>query len=629
MVADVEQYPALLDLRRHGHRLLGAAAVALLGCEAIHQLRERATLSGPLWRRVAPVVASYGAARSWIFAHPVATAIAAVAIITLTLLVWRVVLIAWHNHIVPRLSGTYLQATEDGTFPRHSVNVIREIRDRGTRGNFIGLTPVPGRLRTRFQPVHIDESLRGTHLQVVGKTGSGKTKSVIWPLVYQDILDGKGVTVISGKGSDEEIRTIKAMALLAGRSRDLRVFALPAWNRPEIPTHYYNMLHVKPWSPDGAGGDAVAVAERVFSVLPMGGNEYYDQQAQVFFKNLCRALHGMPDLARPGHGVSFTMRDVATCVKGVANPNSPHGGGLELVLRETATPDGKEAAVELRSQIARLRRDVHKVLSGLVGAVDQFQAPIVNAHAPSIIIEEVLERPLLLYVQLPANLYKIQAPALGRIFLQDIQQEGSLRQLYRTIRRQDPFAVFVDEFARFADVSILDSLSQLRDAKIQYTLAHQSIADLEIVGEAFAKSAWDNTRVKIILNQDNPELCERIAKSIGTFQKVEMTIRTDPGPLFTSLQTGIGSSRQVEAYKLHPNRIKSLAPVGQAYLLSDDVLKPLCLGMMPTEMTANYPLETVAGPAYGGLCLHEKVMARAAEFDRPARGCRGQDEDAE
>jgi hypothetical protein len=48
-------------------------------------------------------------------------------------------------------------------------------------------------------------------------------------------------------------------------------------------------------------------------------------------------------------------------------------------------------------------------------------------------------------------------------------------------------------------------------------------------------AVWDNIRTKDILNQDNPELCERIARSIGTHQVRELTVRRKEGPLLTSL----------------------------------------------------------------------------------------------
>jgi type IV secretory pathway TraG/TraD family ATPase VirD4 len=159
--------------------------------------------------------------------------------------------------------------------------------------------------------------------------------------------------------------------------------------------------------------------------------------------------------------------------------------------------------------------------------VDRFQSPLVNAYAPEICFEDVLERNRLVYVQLPSNLFKLQAPALGKVMLMDLQQEASLRQVFREKRNQRSFSVCVDEFGTFADMSIIDSLNKLRDAHIQFTPSHQSMADLEIVSREFAQAVWDNTRTKDILAQDNPELCERMAKSLGTMPRLENTVQRE------------------------------------------------------------------------------------------------------
>ena len=68
-----------------------------------------------------------------------------------------------------------------------------------------------------------------------------------------------------------------------------------------------------------------------------------------------------------------------------------------------------------------------------------FTGEMVNAYQPDIVIEDVLQENGLVYVQLPANLFKTQAPALGRCVLADVQQEASLRQVFRT-RKSSPSA---------------------------------------------------------------------------------------------------------------------------------------------------------------------------------------------
>jgi hypothetical protein len=209
------------------------------------------------------------------------------------------------------------------------------------------------------------------------------------------------------------------------------------------------------------------------------------------------------------------------------------------------------------------------------------------------------------------NLFRIQAPAMGKVMLMDVQQEGSLRQVFRRTRNQRAFSVTVDEFYNFADHSIIDSLNKLRDANLEFTLAHQSIADLELVSKEFAVAVWDNTRTKDILNQDNPELCEKLAKSIGTHQVVEKTVRMQQGALLSSLTTGDASSKLVEAYKLHPNGIKSLARCGQGYLFNDEGLRPVSYGMLPA-FSSDFHLQRREQANARGLRLYETFIARAA-----------------
>jgi len=197
--------------------------------------------------------------------------------------------------------------------------------------------------------------------------------------------------------------------------------------------------------------------------------------------------------------------------------------------------------------------------------------------------------------------------------LLDVQQEGSLRQVFRQERNQTPFSVNVDEFYTFADVRLVDSLNKLRDAHLEYTLAHQSIADLELVSREFATAVWDNTRTKDILNQDNPQLCEKVAKSVGTKQDVELTVRRQQGALMTMLTTGDASSRLVEAYRLHPNAIKSLARCGQGYLYNDEGIRAVSYGMLPEDLTADYALPINDQRRARGLRIYQRYLAGRAK----------------
>jgi hypothetical protein len=476
----------------------------------------------------------YAQWRCWFFDNIWLLGLGATAVVALVVLGLRQGLIQW-NRVSDRVSGTQPRAVPVA-FPIAPFDILRQVRDRPPGHLFVGMTPRKGLLGWRWKPVYLSPEQRSTHRHVIGKTGSGKTMSVLWPSVLQDALDGKGVLFMSGKGSDEELRMMKAIAKLTKRQDELRVFSLPAWNSPQLFTHTYNMVYVRPRTATSPGGDPVATAQRVFSVLPMGDNAFYKTHAEVMFTNLCRLLHGMVD--ERGNGIPFVVRDLSVCLKAIGNV----GGWARALQHCLENSVEREAAEEIRAQVRQLDREVLKTLSGLVGALEKYQSPIVNAYAPDIIFENVLQTNGLVYVQLPANLFRIQAPALGRLLLMDVQQEGSLRQVFRRERNQKPFSVTVDEFYNFADISIVDSLNKLRDAHLEYTLAHQSLADLELVSKEFAMAVWDNTCTKDILHQDNPELCDRIAKTMGTHQVNELTVRRKRGPLMTSLSTGEASS---------------------------------------------------------------------------------------
>jgi hypothetical protein len=151
----------------------------------------------------------------------------------------------------------------------------------------------------------------------------------------------------------------------------------------------------------------------------------------------------------------------------------------------------------------------------------------------------------------------------------------------------------IEEFYNFADLSIIDSLNKLRDANLEFTLAHQSIADLELVSKEFASQSGTTLEPK--------------TSSTRTTQSFEKTVRMQQGALFTSLTTGDASSRLVEAYKLHPNAIKSLARCGQGYLFNDEGLRLVSYGMLP-QLASDFPLARKKQATARGLRLYERFI---------------------
>jgi len=88
-------------------------------------------------------------------------------------------------------------------------------------------------------------------------------------------------------------------------------------------------------------------------------------------------------------------------------------------------------------------------------------------------------------------------------------------------------------------------------------LSHQSLGDLKIVSEDFAEIVTTNTNVKCVLGINDPETADYFARLFGTKTSTKLTERMSSGSLWGPEKTGDGSVRDVEIYKVHPNKMKS------------------------------------------------------------------------
>ena len=84
---------------------------------------------------------------------------------------------------------------------------------------FVGLTK--GK-----KPDYIKDKKRKEHTETLGSTGGGKTESIIYTGIKQDIMDGKGLLLIDGKGDMLNAITVYEMCKDAGREKDFRLFSV-------------------------------------------------------------------------------------------------------------------------------------------------------------------------------------------------------------------------------------------------------------------------------------------------------------------------------------------------------------------------------------------------------------------
>src|SRR5260370_6330562 len=138
-----------------------------------------------------PVLLGFAAVRAWTLDHPIAAIGGGGLAVVAAALTYRAALLVWHNEIATRISGTHFRQTEEA-LPMLKVDVLREIARRPLGSIFIGREPV--RWLGAFwssRPVYMTHRQKTMHRHVLGKTGSGKTLSVAFVAMLQDLLDGK------------------------------------------------------------------------------------------------------------------------------------------------------------------------------------------------------------------------------------------------------------------------------------------------------------------------------------------------------------------------------------------------------------------------------------------------------
>lgn len=249
--------------------------------------------------------------------------------------------------------------------------------------------------------VHLKQSFRTMHAQVIGTTNAGKTESVILPWAIQDIKNGSGVLIIDGKSDVTFINKLYSYVKLFKREKDFRLFSLA---NPG-PSSSFNPLK---------GTSAQEVTERVFSSFTFE-NEYYKNIQYKLFLSIVRLIFAQKETPT----FSLVQRLLVD--------------SEELAKWVEACPD--EALKRDMARFMKLsERDRDEKTSGLETMLSHFTssevASLFEETGHSINFDDALEKGQIIYFQLPTMYFPFLAAATGKLVLQCFQNAVSKRQIY-------------------------------------------------------------------------------------------------------------------------------------------------------------------------------------------------------
>ncbi|MCR4336754.1 MAG: TraM recognition domain-containing protein, partial [Candidatus Omnitrophica bacterium] len=482
------------------------------------------------------------------------------------------------------------------SFPFMSFDLQKELnsfyKGKVQEETFIGLSAE----KHNKEIVSLPDIQRSQHLQLLGMTGTGKTAGVFLPLIYQDALKNRPVIILDAKGELSSINQLNGILESIGRSEDFLLFSLVHKNQ----SCTYNPLYVGECDPQ-------IVIDSFFNNFK-DDNSFYLETAKTIFTNTFYVLYS---LDKP-----FTVMDVYTYLTNNAcrqhinrqikeeNPK----GILHLRLLNTLT-----------EQLTEQYKGWEHVVTGFNNYLLAHRENILNDDDSDIILTDAIRQRKIVYFQLPTNAYPIQAVSIARMVQANLRYISSLIQIGQ-MPKDILVSVIIDEYASFAEESFVEVLNKARSSGMMVTIAHQSLSDLRAISETFMKRIDENTLNKIYLKQTDPELCELIAKSMGTYIKEEKTYKMSGGRFGNQIHSGDSSNKMVNEFYFAPDKVKNLHKFGQGYFIYRGDNSQRCVNLGCFKDVKELPYQKkIKKDRQEGLRLFEQFYIRNQDAHKPAR----------
>lgn len=423
--------------------------------------------------------------------------------------------------------------------------------------------------------VYLTTEQRSMHAEVVGSTGTGKSESVLLPILAHDIKNKKGAIVIDGKGDLELLDRIHYIVNHSGRADDFYFFSLAKpWN-----SNSYNPL---------LRGNATELKDKIVGSM-VWNEEFYRKMAEQATLTLLNAIRPQ-EIGSDGVAIKRKKDEAMLPVlfKDLYRYLTDFNA-LKALADATVDPKIKS---DLGKMLGRFDQN-HKFLSGLIADLyltsrSEFSA-VVDVENPEIDLLKVYQKNKIVYFQLNLQGYGETAKRMGRMILQDIRTVSGYIQSEMLTGERHFFPVFVDDASSFLDTNFIDFLNKARAAGFGIMLLHQSLGDLVVRRDAsFQQQILENTNIKIILRQDDPDSVEKLTRIGGTKKTLISTYQTEQkfaGKGFT----GVGSIREGQEFRIEPDLIRALQR-GEAVV----ILKS------PELYTGHVKLDFFGHPAYRG-----------------------------
>lgn len=392
-------------------------------------------------------------------------------------------------------------------------------------GLALGSSVFRGETRT----VRIAADDRRRHLYTIGQTGTGKS-ALLLGMIRQDILSGRGVCFIDPHG--EAVGEILGY-VPAERARDVIYFDPADAERPMG----LNMLeydHARPETKTLVVNELFAIFQKLYGAVPEALGPMFEQ----YFRNAALLAMEDPDSGSTLLEVGRIFTDIGFRARKLARSTNVV---VSTFWREIAAKAGGESSLANVAPYVTSKFDTF--------LANDIMRPLVAQERSAFDFRRVMDEGKILLVNLSkGRLGETNAALIGLIIVGKLLLAALSRADAPEGERRE-FHVYLDEFQSVTTPSIATILSEARKYRLDLTLAHQFIGQLD---EAIKKAVFGNVGSMVafrvgaddaefvaqqfapvfsasdLMNLDNYNACLRLL--IGGQTALPFNIKTDAPP---------------------------------------------------------------------------------------------------
>ncbi|MCR4322488.1 MAG: type IV secretion system DNA-binding domain-containing protein, partial [Candidatus Azambacteria bacterium] len=322
---------------------------------------------------------------------------------------------------------------------------------------------------------------RRNHMYVIGKTGTGKT-TLLRNMMISDILAGNGVAVVDPHG---EFAESILDYVPESRIKDV-VYFNPADLDYPIAFNAVERVGVK---------ERHLVSSGLISIFKKIWADSWGPRLEYVLRNAILALLEQPDSTLLG--VMRILSDKEYRKKAIENVTDP-------VVRQFWVDEfGKYSSKFEVEAVAPIQNKVGQFLT------NPMIRNIVGQQKSSIHMRQIMDEKKILIMNLSkGRVGEDSSMLMGAMLITKIQQAAMSRIDVENESDRADFYLYVDEFQNFATESFAGILSEARKYRLDLTLAHQYVAQLdEEVRDAVVGNA--GTLITFRIGADDAEFFEK------------------------------------------------------------------------------------------------------------------------